>query len=154
MTAPAAVQRTSASVETEIRSLAMKRSSIESQQQRLADRLLEIGAEMETLKPRHFDGDTKAAAAIEKLEVEKRDLLLRVDGALTHIRKFDAEIMSLRREFQSLRQLDVAEESRRQRDVFERRLEELVDARRGASVDCARAAVAVVAVADLLFGAQ
>ena len=127
MTAPAAA-RNSASVETEIRSLSTKRSSIESQQQRLADRLLEIGAEMETLKPRHFDGDAKAAAAIEKLEIEKRDLQLRVEGALTHIRKFDAEILSLRREFQSLRELDIAEESMRQRDAFQKSLDEVDDA--------------------------
>jgi chromosome segregation ATPase len=129
MTAPSAAQRTSASVETEIRSLTMKRASIESQQQRFANRLLQIDAEIEPLKPRHFDGDAKAAAAIEQLEIEKRDLLLRVEGALTHIRKFDAEIISLRREFQSLRQLDVAEEARRRRERFERRHEELVDAR-------------------------
>jgi chromosome segregation ATPase len=128
MTAPAAAQRTCATVETEKRSLTMKRSTIESQQQRYADRLLDIGAEMETLKPRHFDGDANAAAAIEKLEVEKRDLQLRVEGANAHIRKFDAEIASLRREFQSLRQLDVAEEFQRQRDAFQKSLDEVDDA--------------------------
>jgi len=129
MTAPSAAQRTSSSVETEIRSLTMKRASIESQQQRFANRLLQIGAEIDALKPRHFDGDAKAAAEIDKLEIEKRDLTLRIEGAAAHIGKFDEEIIPLRRKLQSLRDLDVADEFRRRRDVFERRLEELVDAR-------------------------
>jgi chromosome segregation ATPase len=133
MTAPAATQRNSASVETEIRSLTSKRSPIESQQQKFSKRLLEIDAEIEQLKPRHFDGDTKAAPAIDKLEAEKRDLLLRVEGANAYISQFDEQIMPLRRELRALTEIDAAKdaakESRRQRDAFERRLEELMDAR-------------------------
>jgi chromosome segregation ATPase len=129
MTAPAAVQRNSASVETEIRSLVMKRASIESQHNRLKTRLLDIDAEMETLKPRHFDGDANAAAAIEKLQTEKRDLVLRVEGAEAHIRKFDEQIKPLRTELRDLKELDVADETRRRSAEFEAKLEELVSAR-------------------------
>jgi hypothetical protein len=132
MTAPAAVQRNSASVETEIRSLTSKRSPIESQQQRFSKRLLEIDAEIEQLKPRHFDGDTKAAPAIDKLEVEKRDLLLRVEGANAYIRQFDKQIMPLRLELRALTEIDAAkdaaEEARRRRDAFQKSLDEVDDA--------------------------
>jgi chromosome segregation ATPase len=129
MTAPAAVQRNSAGVETEIRSLTMKRSSIESQQQRLKTRLLEIDAEIEPLKKRHFDGDAQASAAIEKLQAEKRDLVLRVEGAEAHIAKFEEQIMPLRLELRDLNAIDVADESRRRSAEFEAKLEELVSAR-------------------------
>jgi len=62
MTAQATAQRSSASVETEIRSLVSQRSTVESQQQKLSRRLLEIDAEIAQLKPRYFEGDTKSRA--------------------------------------------------------------------------------------------
>jgi chromosome segregation ATPase len=129
MTAQATAQRNSASVETEIRSLVSKRSTIESQQQKLSRRGLEIDEEIAQLKPRHFEGDTKAAPAIATLETEKKDLLYKIEGAEMRIRQFDEEIMPLRLELRGLRELDVAEDARRRFDGFQRKLEDLVSAR-------------------------
>jgi len=129
MTAQAVAQRNSASVETEIRSLVSQRSTIESQQQKLAERLLAIEHEIQRLKPLYFEGDHNAAPAIAKLETEKKYLLYKKEGAETRIRQFDDKIAPLRREFTQLREADVAEDARRRFDGFQRKLEDLVSAR-------------------------
>lgn len=129
MTTRAVVQRSSASVETEIRSLVSQRSPIEGQQQRFSTRLLEIDAELERLKPLHFDGDATAGAAIDKLEIEKRDVARKIEGAEVRIRQFEEKIMPLRLELRSLKESDEAQDSRRQLEAFQSKLEGLVDAR-------------------------
>jgi chromosome segregation ATPase len=129
MTAQATAQRNSASVETEIRSLVSQRSTIESQQQKLSRRGLEIDEEIAQLKPRHFEGDVKAAPAIATLETEKKDLLYKIEGAEVRIRQFDEKIMPLRLELRGLKEIDVAEDARRRFEKFERKLEDLVSAR-------------------------
>jgi len=129
MTAQATAQRSSASVETEIRSLVSQRSTVESQQEKLSRRLLDIDAEIAQLKPRHFEGDTKAAPAIATLETEKKDLLYKTEGAEARIRPFDEKIIPLRSELRRLKEIDVAEDSSRRFYEFQRKLDDLVSTR-------------------------
>jgi len=129
MTAQAAAQQSSATVAIEIRRLEQRKVLIEEQHRKDSTRILSIDEETRRLKVKFAGGDDRAAAAMDQLDDERKNLVRKIEGLQIPISQLENEILSLRRQAQQFAEMESLEASEQRFEEFQRKLNDLVSAR-------------------------